>query len=127
MYTHIRAPTSLIVMMGRIRVVISVFFPPGAHSTGGLCRVGHHRQHPEWLERRLGPLNYLSRKIITAQIIIIIFLLLFFFLRFVSAFPAEPSFCLPKCLMEKVNSGHYGRKSGQGFYVWEGDKALRVA
>ena len=43
------------------------------------------------------------------------------------AYPAEPSFCFPKCLMDKVNSGHYGRKSGQGFYIWEGDKALRVA
>ena len=49
------------------------------------------------------------------------------FFSFFLAYPSEPAFCLPKCLMDKVNSGHYGRKSGQGFYIWEGDKAVRVA
>lgn len=43
------------------------------------------------------------------------------------AHPDEPSFVLPRSLIEKVNSGHLGRKSGQGFYVWEGDKAVRIA
>jgi len=43
------------------------------------------------------------------------------------AYPEEPSFCIPKCLVEKVNSAHFGRKTGKGFYIWEGDKAVAVA
>ena len=37
-------------------------------------------------------------------------------------FPDEPSFVLPKCLKEKVESGDLGRKSGKGFYHWDGEK-----
>ncbi len=39
-------------------------------------------------------------------------------------FPDEPAFTIPKCLEEKVAAGHFGRKSGKGFYTWEGDKAI---
>ena len=28
-------------------------------------------------------------------------------------------FAPPKLLIEKVEQGHLGRKSGQGFYVWD--------
>jgi len=37
-------------------------------------------------------------------------------------YPTEPSFFIPKCLKEKVTAGDLGRKSGKGFYNWEGDK-----
>lgn len=37
-------------------------------------------------------------------------------------YPNEPAFVLPKCLKEKVEAGHLGRKSGKGFYHWDGDK-----
>jgi len=37
-------------------------------------------------------------------------------------FPDEPAFIIPKCLEEKVNAGELGRKSGRGFYTWDGDK-----
>ena len=40
----------------------------------------------------------------------------------VEKYPNEPAFVLPKCLKEKVDAGHLGRKSGQGFYHWDGDK-----
>lgn len=36
-------------------------------------------------------------------------------------FPNEPSFFIPDCLKEKVAAGDLGRKSGKGFYHWEGD------
>ena len=39
-------------------------------------------------------------------------------------FPHEAAFVMPKCLEEKVAQGHLGRKTGQGFYTWEGDKKL---
>lgn len=39
-------------------------------------------------------------------------------------YPDEPSFIVPNCLIEKVKAGHFGRKSGVGFYKWEGDKAI---
>jgi len=29
---------------------------------------------------------------------------------------------LPKCLKAKVDAGDLGRKTGKGFYNWEGDK-----
>lgn len=38
--------------------------------------------------------------------------------------PDEAAFIMPKCLEEKVKAGHLGRKTGQGFYKWEGDKKL---
>lgn len=40
----------------------------------------------------------------------------------VDKFPNEPAFELPKILKEKVDAGHLGRKSGKGFYHWDGDK-----
>lgn len=39
-------------------------------------------------------------------------------------FPNEPAFVIPKCLAEKVAAGHLGRKTGKGFYNWDGDKIL---
>mmetsp|Transcript_20751 Transcript_20751/g.22563 ORF Transcript_20751/g.22563 Transcript_20751/m.22563 type:complete len:319 (+) Transcript_20751:73-1029(+) len=38
------------------------------------------------------------------------------------AYPNEPTFFVPKCLEELVQKGHLGRKSGRGFYEWNGDK-----
>jgi len=40
----------------------------------------------------------------------------------VEKFPDEPSFIIPDVLREKVQAGNLGRKSGQGFYKWDGDK-----
>ncbi len=37
-------------------------------------------------------------------------------------FPDEPSFQPPAILRRLVQEGRLGRKSGQGFYEWEGDK-----
>jgi 3-hydroxyacyl-CoA dehydrogenase len=37
-------------------------------------------------------------------------------------FPDEPSFVLPQCLKKMVESGNLGRKTGKGFYHWDGDK-----
>ena len=34
---------------------------------------------------------------------------------------------VPECLRAKVAAGHLGRKTGRGFYVWDGDKPLHVA
>eukprot|EP01012_Entosiphon_sulcatum_P032135 TRINITY_DN40896_c0_g1_i1.p1 TRINITY_DN40896_c0_g1~~TRINITY_DN40896_c0_g1_i1.p1 ORF type:complete len:324 (-),score=60.22 TRINITY_DN40896_c0_g1_i1:32-889(-) len=42
----------------------------------------------------------------------------------VQKYPNEPAFVIPKCLQEKVKAGQFGRKSGQGFYKWKGDKVL---
>jgi 3-hydroxyacyl-CoA dehydrogenase len=42
------------------------------------------------------------------------------------AHPNDPAFFIPKCLEEKVAKGEFGRKTGKGFYVWEGDKAIRA-
>ena len=42
----------------------------------------------------------------------------------VQDFPNEPAFFVPKVLKAKVASGMLGRKSGKGFYKWEGDKCL---
>eukprot|EP00515_Schizochytrium_aggregatum_P018331 CAMPEP_0202104982 /NCGR_PEP_ID=MMETSP0965-20130614/5776_1 /ASSEMBLY_ACC=CAM_ASM_000507 /TAXON_ID=4773 /ORGANISM="Schizochytrium aggregatum, Strain ATCC28209" /LENGTH=374 /DNA_ID=CAMNT_0048673857 /DNA_START=12 /DNA_END=1133 /DNA_ORIENTATION=+ len=39
-------------------------------------------------------------------------------------FPDEPAFIMPKCLDDLVAKGHLGRKTGQGFYKWEGNKKL---
>lgn len=39
-------------------------------------------------------------------------------------FPDEPAFVIPKCLSDKVAAGHLGRKTGRGFYNWDGDKVL---
>lgn len=40
----------------------------------------------------------------------------------VKAHPNEPAFQIPKALEEKVKAKKLGRKSGEGFYKWEGDK-----
>ncbi|GBG33107.1 Hydroxyacyl-coenzyme A dehydrogenase, mitochondrial [Hondaea fermentalgiana] len=40
-------------------------------------------------------------------------------------FPDEPAFIMPKCLEELVAEGKLGRKSGQGFYKWEGNKVIK--
>jgi 3-hydroxyacyl-CoA dehydrogenase len=37
-------------------------------------------------------------------------------------YPDEPAFQVPAILREKVKAGKLGRKSGEGFYKWEGDK-----
>jgi len=42
----------------------------------------------------------------------------------VARFPGEPSFAIPKVLERKVQEGKLGRKSGEGFYKWEGDKRV---
>ncbi|KAF0689040.1 Aste57867_19455 [Aphanomyces stellatus] len=40
----------------------------------------------------------------------------------VKKFPNDPSFVVPPILKQMVNDGKLGRKSGQGFYKWNGDK-----
>lgn len=40
------------------------------------------------------------------------------------AHPGEPAFVVPKSLRDKVVQGKFGRKSGEGFYRWDGDKRL---
>lgn len=40
----------------------------------------------------------------------------------VERYPDEPAFQIPKVLAQKVEQGKLGRKSGEGFYKWEGDK-----
>jgi 3-hydroxyacyl-CoA dehydrogenase len=42
----------------------------------------------------------------------------------VKRFPNEPSFAVPALLREKVKQKKLGRKSGEGFYRWEGDKRV---
>jgi 3-hydroxyacyl-CoA dehydrogenase len=37
-------------------------------------------------------------------------------------FPSDPLFVPPKLLRDMVEQGRLGRKAGQGFYEWEGDK-----
>lgn len=37
-------------------------------------------------------------------------------------FPQEPAFAMPKILKDKVDAGDLGRKTGKGFYHWDGDK-----
>lgn len=37
-------------------------------------------------------------------------------------YPDEAAFAIPKVLEEMVQAGHLGRKSGQGFYHWDGDR-----
>lgn len=40
-------------------------------------------------------------------------------------FPEEPAFIVPECLRQKVAEGKLGRKTGEGFYKWDGDKKIR--
>jgi len=37
-------------------------------------------------------------------------------------YPDEPAFVLPDCLKKMVDEGNLGRKTGKGFYHWEGDR-----
>jgi len=37
-------------------------------------------------------------------------------------YPSEPAFAIPKSLERKVAEGKLGRKSGEGYYKWDGDK-----
>jgi 3-hydroxyacyl-CoA dehydrogenase len=38
------------------------------------------------------------------------------------AHPTEAAFTVPVCLTDMVNKGNFGRKTGKGFYNWEGDQ-----
>jgi 3-hydroxyacyl-CoA dehydrogenase len=40
----------------------------------------------------------------------------------VARFPKEPAFAIPEILRQKVKEKKLGRKSGEGFYKWQGDK-----
>jgi 3-hydroxyacyl-CoA dehydrogenase len=40
----------------------------------------------------------------------------------VDKYPNEPAFIVPECLKAKVAAGDLGRKTGKGFYHWDGDK-----
>ncbi len=40
----------------------------------------------------------------------------------VERYPGEQAFAIPAVLRQKVKEGKLGRKSGEGFYRWEGDK-----
>jgi len=47
----------------------------------------------------------------------------YFIMRgWVEKFPNEPAFEMPNLLKEKVEAGDLGRKTGKGFYHWDGDK-----
>jgi len=40
----------------------------------------------------------------------------------IQKYPNEPGFTMAKGLKERVNAGNLGRKTGKGFYNWDGDK-----
>ncbi|MFN0242732.1 MAG: 3-hydroxyacyl-CoA dehydrogenase family protein [Planctomycetota bacterium] len=42
----------------------------------------------------------------------------------VAEFPKEPAFAIPAILEKKVAEKKLGRKTGEGFYKWQGDKRL---
>ncbi|KAF0711371.1 hypothetical protein As57867_005294, partial [Aphanomyces stellatus] len=48
--------------------------------------------------------------------------ILFILEGWVKKFPNEPSFVVPTILKQMVKDGKLGRKAGQGFYKWNGDK-----
>lgn len=39
-------------------------------------------------------------------------------------YPDEPAFQVPASLREKVAAGKFGRKTGEGYYEWDGDKRV---
>ena len=39
-------------------------------------------------------------------------------------YPDEPAFAIPEVLRRKVAEGKLGRKTGEGFYKWDGDKKV---
>jgi len=41
-------------------------------------------------------------------------------------YPHEHAFVIPQCLVDKVQAGHFGRKTGEGFYLWEGDQISQM-
>jgi len=47
---------------------------------------------------------------------------LFILQGWVKTYPNEPAFKIPALLEKKVKEGKLGRKTGEGFYKWEGDK-----
>mmetsp|Transcript_13970 Transcript_13970/g.52163 ORF Transcript_13970/g.52163 Transcript_13970/m.52163 type:complete len:306 (+) Transcript_13970:96-1013(+) len=42
----------------------------------------------------------------------------------VDRYPEEPAFFVPQCLKDKVAEGKLGRKTGEGFFKWDGMKRL---
>ena len=42
----------------------------------------------------------------------------------VARFPDETAFAIPEILRQRVAEGKLGRKTGEGFYRWEGDKKV---
>lgn len=40
----------------------------------------------------------------------------------VEKYPDEPAFVIPDCLKKMIDEGNLGRKSGKGFYHWNGEK-----
>jgi len=42
----------------------------------------------------------------------------------VARYPDEPAFAIPEILRQKVAQKKLGRKSGEGFYKWQGDKKV---
>jgi 3-hydroxyacyl-CoA dehydrogenase len=42
----------------------------------------------------------------------------------VQAFPDDKAFFIPEVLKQKVAKGEFGRKSGKGFYTWNGDNVV---
>eukprot|EP01006_Ploeotia_vitrea_P019873 TRINITY_DN52123_c0_g1_i1.p2 TRINITY_DN52123_c0_g1~~TRINITY_DN52123_c0_g1_i1.p2 ORF type:complete len:315 (-),score=54.16 TRINITY_DN52123_c0_g1_i1:1807-2751(-) len=51
---------------------------------------------------------------------------LFVLQGWVEAYPNDPAFYIPQCLKEKVQAGNLGRKTGEGFYKWDGDKPVHM-
>ena len=39
-------------------------------------------------------------------------------------YPDESAFVVPACLRDRVAKGQFGRKTGEGFYRWDGDKRV---